>query len=258
MAFDFPLLAIDAFPGKSGVDARTELCIVLLSESNEQSIVRCDAVVESEKYAAGIVLTRIVLDEVVYQTGPVRERNELQRGQGDRIEPACGDHVAWKSIANELSGAVGIGPGGIGIEHLNQLTPVGECLGEIAGPLEGRRNGGDDVIGRPLRNLFPVEEPERAVAAVVNARQKHRPSRRDSVFVAPEGAARETVAIVGPAVGVQLIVAKEFVKGPSKARESLSLSLASALANPLNCRRAQPLQCRFLRAQDSADTPDRS
>ena len=83
---------------------------------------------------------------------------------------------------------------------------------EIALALQRGGKRADDAVWRALRNFFKIQEEERLVAAVVHFRRQDRTAHRESELIAAEGRFRSAIPVVGPPIGIQLVIAEKLVK----------------------------------------------
>ena len=113
------------------------------------------------------------------------------------------DAVAGEGISDE--GAARAGAGGRVVVDAVDIAEAVEGLREVALFLQGRWDGEEGLVWAALAGAFVDGVPEGAVADDLAAGA-------GTKFVALEEALGDTIAIVLPTVGVEVIVAKEFEK----------------------------------------------
>ena len=143
---------------------------------------------------------RALLHEVLRGVGVGRKRVVLEDLPGDGVDPVRGDHVAREGIAEERAGDCRVGPRRERVVDRDELARAGAGLGEVADALAQGGHGHDQVVRAEVLRALHVHEEEGPVPGDGAAE-------REAVVVDVLEAAREAVALVGPAVGVELAAA---------------------------------------------------
>ena len=211
MVLDPAELAVHAFARKRQVHAR-RIALIVGAAVGEEQPVPAEVMVNAEEELPRVVLPRVVLRVVQGARSAVRHWEEIEHLLRERVEPGRRNAVIGELVADVAAGAGGIGPGGQRVVDADQVAAAIERARKVAGTLGRRRHGHIKVVGRALRHFFPVDEEERAVAAVVDLRQVHRSAGGDAEFVAAECGLLQPLAIRRPARRVELVVAHEFVE----------------------------------------------
>jgi hypothetical protein len=132
-------------------------------------------------------------------------------GAGTRRDAVGGNDIAGEGGAEEAAG--GVGDGGGGVEDVDKAAVgeagVAEVAGEVAGV--GEDGGEDDALDEA--DDFGVEEEEGPVAAVVEFGDDDGAAEGAAELVEAEGGAAGAAAVGEEVVGVEFVVAEEFVGG---------------------------------------------
>jgi hypothetical protein len=100
------------------------------------------------------------------------------------------------------------------LDPTDRVEPAGAIvgLGKIAGSLGGRWNRIQYLVRTALARAFIIEEKESFVFAVVHPRNEDRPADVGAEGIALEESDRNTIAIVLPTVGIEVIIAQKFIR----------------------------------------------
>ena len=87
--------------GDTGKRAGNDFGVIHITHPDEQAVFLTEVLVHSDIELIGVVAENGVSSEVVKEPGIVGNRIKVQQLDRIRIEPAGGDYVSWKRLANE-------------------------------------------------------------------------------------------------------------------------------------------------------------